>query len=181
MFPLVESLGSLCEWLDQFRAVLNVPAMFIIGAVSILLIIGIKESANFNNAIVALKLVVILTFIIIGACYIKPSNWHPFVPPLDLAGSLWVGGGVVRAAGVIFFAYIGFDAVSTAAQECKKPQRDMPIAPLLGSLAICTVLLHFGLPRPDGHGQLHAAQCIRAHRRGHQHPSDRRWRGWNTL
>ncbi|MGA2244982.1 MAG: amino acid permease [Verrucomicrobiota bacterium] len=119
-------------------AVLNVPAMFIVAAITILLVIGIKESANFNNAIVALKLTVILTFIAVGAFYINRVNWHPFVPPAVDPGHFgWSG--VVRAAGVIFFAYIGFDAVSTAAQECKKPQRDMPIA-LLGSLGICTVL-----------------------------------------
>jgi APA family basic amino acid/polyamine antiporter len=119
-------------------AVLNVPAMLIVGAITILLIIGIKESVNFNNVIVALKLAVILTFIAVGAAYINRHNWHPFVPPAISPGHFgW--GGVVRGAGVIFFAYIGFDAVSTAAQESKNPQRDMPIA-LLGSLAICTVL-----------------------------------------
>jgi APA family basic amino acid/polyamine antiporter len=119
-------------------AVINVPAMFIIVAVTLLLIVGIKESANFNNAIVALKLTVILTFIVVGALYINPANWHPFVPP-SVGPDHFGWGGVVRAAGVIFFAYIGFDAVSTAAQECKSPQRDMPIA-LLGSLGICTIL-----------------------------------------
>jgi len=119
-------------------AVLNVPAMVIVGGVTVLLVIGIKESANFNNAIVALKLVVILLFIAVGAAYINHANWHPFVPPAIGPGEFgW--GGVVRAAGVIFFAYIGFDAVSTAAQEAKNPQRDMPIA-LLGSLGICTIL-----------------------------------------
>jgi APA family basic amino acid/polyamine antiporter len=119
-------------------AVLNVPAMAIVAIITVLLVVGIKESANFNNAIVALKLLVILTFIAVGACYINPANWHPFVPSVDAMGNFgWHG--VVRAAGVIFFAYIGFDAVSTAAQEAKNPQRDMPIA-LLGSLGICTVL-----------------------------------------
>jgi APA family basic amino acid/polyamine antiporter len=119
-------------------AVLNVPAMAIVAGVTVLLIIGIKESANFNNAIVALKLLVILTFIAVGAAYINPANWHPFIPAVTASGDFgWHG--VVRAAGVIFFAYIGFDAVSTAAQEAKNPQRDMPIA-LLGSLGICTVL-----------------------------------------
>ncbi len=119
-------------------AVLNVPAMVIVAGVTILLVIGIKESANFNNAIVALKLLVILTFIAVGAAYINKANWHPFVPP-EIGPGQFGWSGVVRAAGVIFFAYIGFDAVSTAAQECKNPQRDMPIA-LLGSLGICTVL-----------------------------------------
>ncbi len=119
-------------------AVLNVPAMLIVGVVTILLVIGIKESANFNNVIVALKLAVILTFIGVGVAYINKANWHPFVPAIDAAGNFgWHG--VLRAAGVIFFAYIGFDAVSTAAQESKNPQRDMPIG-LLASLGICTVL-----------------------------------------
>jgi len=119
-------------------AVLNVPAMIIVGVITILLIIGIKESANFNNFIVALKLAVILTFIGVGVAYINKANWHPFVPVRDAAGNFgWHG--ILRAAGVIFFAYIGFDAVSTAAQESKNPQRNMPIG-LLASLGICTVL-----------------------------------------
>ncbi len=119
-------------------AVLNVPAMIIVGVITILLVIGIKESANFNNLIVALKLAVILTFIGVGIAYINKSNWHPFVPVVDAVGNFgWHG--VLRAAGVIFFAYIGFDAVSTAAQESKNPQRNLPIG-LLASLAICTVL-----------------------------------------
>jgi len=119
-------------------AVLNVPAMLVVAVVTILLVVGIKESANFNNAIVALKLAVIFTFIAVGIGYINKANWHPFVPPAtgpDQFG--WPG--VVRAAGLILFAYIGFDAVSTAAQESKNPQRDMPIA-LLGSLGICTII-----------------------------------------
>lgn len=119
-------------------AVLNVPAMVVVGVVTILLVIGIKESANFNNLIVALKLAVILTFIGVGIAYINKHNWLPFVPPADATGNFgWHG--VLRAAGVIFFAYIGFDAVSTAAQEAKNPQRDMPIG-LLASLGICTLL-----------------------------------------
>jgi APA family basic amino acid/polyamine antiporter len=119
-------------------AVLNVPAMLVIAVITVLLVIGIKESANFNNAIVAIKLTVILTFIVVGVGYINRANWHPFVPPVDAAGNFgWHG--VVHGAAVIFFAYIGFDAVSTAAQEAKNPQRDMPIG-LLGSLGICTVL-----------------------------------------
>ncbi|HEY5345916.1 MAG TPA: amino acid permease [Verrucomicrobiae bacterium] len=119
-------------------AVLNVPAMIIVGVITILLVIGIKESANFNNLIVALKLAVILTFIGVGIAYINKANWHPFVPVVDAVGNFgWHG--VLRAAGVIFFAYIGFDAVSTAAQESKNPQRNLPIG-LLASLAICTVL-----------------------------------------
>ncbi|HTV41308.1 MAG TPA: amino acid permease [Candidatus Sulfotelmatobacter sp.] len=119
-------------------AVLNVPAMVIVAVVTILLVVGIKESANFNNAIVVLKLAVILLFIVVGAAHINQRNWHPFVPP-QLGPGEFGWSGVVRGAGVIFFAYIGFDAVSTAAQEARNPQRDMPIA-LLGSLGICTAL-----------------------------------------
>jgi basic amino acid/polyamine antiporter, APA family len=119
-------------------AVLNVPAMFIVGAITILLIIGISESATFNNLVVAIKIAVVLLFIAFGLAYINRENWVPFVPPEQGDGKFgWSG--IVRGAGVIFFAYIGFDAVSTAAQEAKKPQRDMPIG-ILGSLAICTVL-----------------------------------------
>lgn len=119
-------------------AVLNVPAMLIVAVITVLLVIGIKESATFNNIIVAVKVLVILAFLAVGVAYINAENWQPFVPPAEGDGKFgW--GGVLRAAGVIFFAYIGFDAVSTAAQEAKKPQRDMPIG-ILASLAICTVL-----------------------------------------
>jgi APA family basic amino acid/polyamine antiporter len=119
-------------------AVLNVPAMVIVAVITILLVLGIKESANFNNVIVAIKVSVILTFLAVGVCYLNSANWDPFVPVAEGPGKYgW--GGVLRAAGVIFFAYIGFDAVSTAAQEARNPQRDMPIG-ILGSLAICTVI-----------------------------------------
>ena len=119
-------------------AVLNVPAMVIVAVITILLVLGIRESATFNNIIVAVKVTVILTFIGVGLAYLNMDNWQPFVPPSQGPGKFgWEG--VLRAAGVIFFAYIGFDAVSTAAQEAKKPQRDMPIG-ILCSLAICTVL-----------------------------------------
>jgi APA family basic amino acid/polyamine antiporter len=119
-------------------AVLNVPAMVIVGLITVLLVIGITESATFNNVIVAIKMSVIVAFLAVGVCYINRENWDPFVPAVNSAGQFgWFG--VLRAAGVIFFAYIGFDAVSTAAQEAKNPQRDMPIG-ILGSLAICTLL-----------------------------------------
>jgi basic amino acid/polyamine antiporter, APA family len=119
-------------------AVLNVPAMIIVAFVTILLIIGISESATFNNIIVVIKLTVVALFIIFGLAYINRENWEPFVPAATGPGHFgWDG--ILRGAGVIFFAYIGFDAVSTAAQETKNPQRDMPIG-ILGSLAICTVL-----------------------------------------
>ncbi len=119
-------------------AVLNVPAMIIVGLITILLIVGISESAKFNNVIVVIKLTVVLLFIGFGLAFINRENWEPFVPPAQGDGRFgWDG--IVRGAGVIFFAYIGFDAVSTAAQETRNPQRDMPIG-ILGSLAICTVL-----------------------------------------
>jgi APA family basic amino acid/polyamine antiporter len=119
-------------------AVLNLPAMFIVGLITILLIVGISESATFNNIAVFIKITVVLLFIAFGMAYINRENWEPFVPPAEGPGKYgW--GGVLRGAGVIFFAYIGFDAVSTAAQETRNPQKDMPIG-ILGSLAICTVL-----------------------------------------
>lgn len=119
-------------------AVLNVPAMLIVAIITVLLVIGIKESANFNNIIVAIKVAVILTFLAVGVAYLNADNWQPFIPPAAAEGKFgWSG--VLRAAGVIFFAYIGFDAVSTAAQEARNPQRDMPIG-ILGSLAICTII-----------------------------------------
>jgi basic amino acid/polyamine antiporter, APA family len=119
-------------------AVLNVPAMVIVAVITILLIIGISESATFNDFVVVIKLTVVLLFIGFGVGYINKENWEPFIPPQTGPGKYgWDG--IVRGAGVIFFAYIGFDAVSTAAQETKNPQRDMPIG-ILGSLAICTVL-----------------------------------------
>jgi basic amino acid/polyamine antiporter, APA family len=119
-------------------AVLNVPAMVIVGLITVLLVLGIRESATFNNIIVAIKLTVILIFIAVGLAYLNREHWEPFVPVAQGPGKFgW--GGVLRAAGVIFFAYIGFDAVSTAAQEARNPQRDMPFG-ILGSLLICTVL-----------------------------------------
>jgi basic amino acid/polyamine antiporter, APA family len=134
----IKALGTDPASLGHVTAVFNVPALVIIVIVTTLLVIGIKESAAFNNVIVAIKLLVILTFIAVGAAYLNQANWHPFVPTATGPGHFgW--GGVLRAAGVIFFAYIGFDSVSTAAQEAKKPQRDMPIG-ILASLVICTVL-----------------------------------------
>jgi basic amino acid/polyamine antiporter, APA family len=119
-------------------AVLNVPAMVIVAVITILLIIGISESATFNDFVVVIKLTVVLLFIGFGIGYIHKENWEPFIP-LPAGPGKYGWDGIVRGAGVIFFAYIGFDAVSTAAQETKNPQRDMPIG-ILGSLAICTVL-----------------------------------------
>jgi len=119
-------------------AVLNVPAMVIVAVITLLLVIGIRESARFNAVVVGIKLAVIALFIAAGITYVNKGNWTPFIPPPAGPGRFgWDG--ILRAAGVIFFAYIGFDAVSTAAQEAKNPKRDMPIG-ILASLAICTVL-----------------------------------------
>lgn len=118
---------------------LNLPAVFIVVAMSLLLIRGTKESAMVNGIIVALKVVVVLIFIALGWGYINTDNYTPFIPDNTGAFGHFGWSGIVRAAGVIFFAYIGFDAVSTAAQEAKNPKRDMPIG-ILVSLVICTVL-----------------------------------------
>ncbi len=118
---------------------INLPAVFIVLLVSSLLIKGTKESATVNGIIVALKVTVVLVFIILGWQYIDNSNYTPYIP--DNTGKFGEFGfsGIIRAAAIVFFAYIGFDAVSTAAQEAKNPRKDMPIG-ILGSLAICTVL-----------------------------------------
>lgn len=126
-------------------ALINVPAMLIIAIISALLVIGIHESARVNNVIVVIKVAIIVIFIIAAAPFFTTANWvtpsNPqgaFVPPGSSPGHFgWSG--IVRGAAVVFFAYIGFDAVSTAAQETKNPQRAMPIG-VLGSLAICTIL-----------------------------------------
>ena len=120
-------------------AILNLPAVLIIGIVTTLLVVGIKESASVNNVIVLIKLVVVVLFIILAAPHVNPDNWHPFIPPNTGHREHFGFSGVVAGAAIVFFAYIGFDAVSTAAQEAKNPQRDMPIG-IIGSLIICTVL-----------------------------------------
>ena len=117
----------------------NVPAIFIICLISIVLIVGIQESARLNGLIVALKVTIVVLVIGLGFSYINKANYVPFIPPNTGEFGHFGWSGVMRAAGVIFFAYIGFDAVSTAAQEARNPQRDMPIG-IIGSLAVCTLL-----------------------------------------
>ena len=117
----------------------NLPAVVVVFAISMLLIVGVQESARVNAAIVAIKLLVVLVFIGVGWRYIHPANYHPFIPPNTGEFGSFGFSGVMMGAGTIFFAYIGFDAVSTAAQECKNPKHDMPIG-IIGSLAVCTVL-----------------------------------------
>jgi len=114
-----------------FPLVFNLPAFLIVMLITVVLVIGIRESAWFNSAMVVLKLAIIVFFVGLGIFYVNPDNWTPFAPngfP-----------GIATAAALVFFAYIGFDAVSTAAEETKNPKRDMPIA-ILGSLAVCTVI-----------------------------------------
>ena len=122
----------------SMTAVFNLPAVVIIALVTTLLVIGIKESATTNNVIVFIKLAVVVLFIVFAAHAVNPANWHPFIPAAEGQGHFgWDG--VVAGGGIVFFAYIGFDAVSTAAQEAKNPQKDMPIG-IIGSLLICTLL-----------------------------------------
>src|SRR6202789_4080405 len=146
------------QWLPQMRippgiaisalphvtGICNLIAVAIVMVITTILVIGIKESANFNSAIVVVKLGIVGVFIVVGGLFlfhhpqVAHANWHPFIPPPDGHGNFgW--GGIPVAAASIFFAYIGFDAVSTAAQEAKNPQRDMPIG-ILGSLVVCTIL-----------------------------------------
>jgi APA family basic amino acid/polyamine antiporter len=129
---------------SQATAIFNLPAVIIIALVTTLLVIGIKESANVNSVIVIIKVAVVLLFIVAAAHAVNPANWHPFIPPQTVKDGVPVAGefgwsGVFTGAAIVFFAYIGFDAVSTAAQEAKNPQKDMPIG-IIGSLLICTVL-----------------------------------------
>ncbi len=118
---------------------INVPAVVIVMLMSLLLIKGTKESAYINGIIVTLKVAVVLIFIALGWKYIHPENYHPYIPVNNGKFGEFGFSGIVRAAAIVFFAYIGFDAVSTAAQEAKNPKRDMPIGILL-SLGVCTIL-----------------------------------------
>ncbi|WP_435021178.1 amino acid permease [Tundrisphaera sp. TA3] len=125
--------------------IVNLPAMFIVAAVTVLLVIGIQESARVNNVIVVIKVSIVLLFILLGARYFSTANWGgKFIPDSDPNDFFKYGwGGIFRGAGLVFFAYIGFDAVSTTAQEAKNPQRDLPIG-IIGSLLICTLLYVLG-------------------------------------
>lgn len=121
------------------NGIINLPAVFIVVLISMILIKGIKESAIFTTVIVMLKLAVVFLFIFLGWKYMKPENHIPYIIPNTGTFGEFGFSGIVRASAILFFAYIGFDAVSTAAQETKNPKRDMPIG-ILGSLLICTIL-----------------------------------------
>jgi APA family basic amino acid/polyamine antiporter len=125
--------------LPHVDAIFNMPAALGLAVVTMLLIVGVKESATVNNIIVFIKVTVICLFIGFGFFYISPANWHPFLPENTGEYGHFGFSGLLRGAGYIFFAYVGFEAVSTAAQEARNPQRDIPIG-IVGSLAICTIL-----------------------------------------
>ncbi|MGB9204140.1 MAG: amino acid permease [Terriglobales bacterium] len=145
ILPTLQAHGVDPATLAHVQGSFNLLAFVGIVIVTVILVIGIQESANFNSAIVIIKVAIVLTFIAIAAGFIlkhpevAAHNWHPFIPPNTGEFGHYGWSGIARGAGVIFFAYIGFDAVSTAAQEAKNPQRDMPIG-ILGSLVICTIL-----------------------------------------
>lgn len=127
----------------QASAIINLPAMLIVVLVTALLVIGVKESARVNNVIVFVKVSILVLLIALGLPLVNRENWGgPFIPPSD-DWFHYGWSGIFRAAGVVFFAYIGFDAVSTTAQEAENPQRDMPIG-IIGSLVICTILYCLG-------------------------------------
>ena len=121
------------------HAPFNVPAILVVALVAALLVLGVKESANANTALVVVKSLVLVLFVVVGASYVRRANLTPLVPPNTGEFGAFGWSGVLRGAGVMFFAYIGFDAVSTAAQEARNPGRDMPIG-ILGSLGVCTLL-----------------------------------------
>jgi APA family basic amino acid/polyamine antiporter len=150
---------------EMVTGIVNLPALIGIVAVTSLLVVGVSESATVNNIVVAIKVTVVVAFIAIGFFYVNPANWSPMIPEqvpppppgsdMSLGGQIWSAlgnvvtgqsrdsaygiGGLISAAAVIFFAYIGFEAVSTAGAESKNPARDMPIG-ILGSLIVCTIL-----------------------------------------
>jgi basic amino acid/polyamine antiporter, APA family len=134
MQRLLAGVGiTLPQWMAAAPPVgiINVPAVLIVLVIMVLLVVGIRESARFNAVMVAVKLVAILFFIAAGATYVDPANWSPYAP--------YGWSGIMAAGGVVFFAYIGFDAVSTTAEEAKNPQRDLPIG-IIASLVVCTIL-----------------------------------------
>ena len=145
LMPKIQSGEIMPSQLQHQFGAFNLFGFLAIMIATLILVIGIKESANFNTAIVYIKVCVLLVFIAVGGHYLlhhpelMKANWHPFMPPNTGVSGKFGWSGVSRGAAVIFFAYIGFDAVSTAAQEAKNPSRDMPIG-ILGSLVICTIL-----------------------------------------
>ncbi|MFT4090656.1 MAG: amino acid permease [Asticcacaulis sp.] len=138
--PVVNAAGETVErTIFTMTGTFNLVAGLGIAAVSALLVAGVSESAKVNNAIVVIKVAVLLTFIAVGIAYVNPENWQPFIPPQGETWDKFGYGGILRGAAIIFFAYIGFEAVSTAAAEAKNPSRDVPVG-ILGALVVCTAL-----------------------------------------
>lgn len=138
--PVINAAGEeVHRTIFTMTGTFNLVAGLGIAAVSALLVAGVSESAKVNNAIVVIKVAVLLTFIAVGIAYINPENWQPFIPPQGETWDKFGYGGILRGAAIIFFAYIGFEAVSTAAAEAKNPSRDVPIG-ILGALIVCTAL-----------------------------------------
>jgi len=131
--------GTSVYSVHRTSALLNLPAIFIVGLATALCYKGIKESAIVNTLIVAIKVTIVIAVIVFGAFYVNPAHWVPYIPPNTGNFGEFGWSGILRAAGIIFFAYIGFDGVSTVVQEAKNPARGIPIG-MLGSLGICTVL-----------------------------------------
>lgn len=139
--PLVQYVQSEAGTSFPLTGTFNLVAAIGIAAVCSLLVLGVSESANINNAIVVIKIIVLLTFIAVGVQYINPANWDPFIPATPEGGT-WDQfgvGGIFRGASIIFFAYVGFEAVSTAAAEAKNPSKDVPVG-ILGALVVCTLI-----------------------------------------
>jgi basic amino acid/polyamine antiporter, APA family len=137
--PLVQLIQDGASTSFPLTGTFNLVAAVGIAAVCSLLVLGVSESANVNNIIVVIKIIVLLTFIAVGIAYVDPNNWVPFIPePTGQAGQFGVGG-IFRGAAIIFFAYVGFEAVSTAAAEAKNPSKDVPIG-ILGALVVCTII-----------------------------------------
>jgi APA family basic amino acid/polyamine antiporter len=138
--PLIQAVADEAGKVSfQMTGGLNIIAAIGIAMVSILLVMGVSESANVNNVIVLIKLIVLFTFIAVGVSYINPANWHPFIPEATGQPGEFGVGGIFRGAAIIFFAYVGFEAVSTAAAEAKNPSKDVPIG-ILGALILCTLI-----------------------------------------
>lgn len=116
----------------------NLPAFVVVTLLTVLLVVGVKESARVNAIVVSIKLVVLTIFCIAGAIYVNPENFKPFIPPNEGSFSRFGFTGVLAGASVVFFAFIGFDAISTAAQEARNPQKDLPLA-IMSSFSIVTV------------------------------------------
>jgi APA family basic amino acid/polyamine antiporter len=134
--PFKHSPGT--GW-ESTGAIINLPAMVIVTICTYLLYVGIRESAKFNNLIVFVKLTVLALFLVFGAMHVIPDNWVPFIPENTGEFGHFGWSGILRGAGVIFFAYIGFDSISALAQETKNPQKDMPFG-IIGSLIVCTII-----------------------------------------